>query len=178
MNRLTFTAIVFSTALLHAQVPDSPSSQPQPQSQAPASSGSGSSSGQKKQSSFLGKDVPSFDPGSEILTWDGKNWNINNNRLFAARFEKYLNAPEETTATDKAYQAVINRILNLLAPGNATTENIDAAFRLLPRGSSFDIDARLCDSIADAVYSAWKAQRAQASRPRRPACRGGASIRW
>jgi hypothetical protein len=164
MKRLLITAIVFSTAMLRAQVPDSPSSQPQPQPQQPApasSSGTSSSSGQKKQGSFLGKDVPSFDPGSEILTWDGKNWNINNNRLFAARFEKYLNAPEETTDADKQYRAVITQILNLLAPGNATTQNIDAAFRLLTRGSSFDIDARLCDSIADAVYSAWKAQRAQ-----------------
>src|SRR6185436_12946123 len=56
---------------------------------------------------------------------------------------------------------VIAQILNLLAPGNATTQNIDAAFRLLPRGSSYEIDARLCDALADAVYSAWKAQRAQ-----------------
>jgi hypothetical protein len=166
MKTLIAAAVIFSTATLRAQVPDSPSSQPQPQQQqaAPASSGSSGSnpsSGGKSQGSFLGKDVPSFDPGSEILTWDGKNWNVNNNRLFQARFEKYLNAPEETTATDKEYQQIINQILDLLAPGNATTQNIDAAFRLLPRGSSFDIDARLCDSLADAVYSAWKAQRAQ-----------------
>ena len=58
--------------------------------------------GGQKNGSFLGKDVPSFDPGSEIMTWDGKNWNVNNNRIFQARFEKYLNAPEETTATDRA----------------------------------------------------------------------------
>ena len=40
-------------------------------------------------SSFLGKDVPFFDPGSNIVTWDGKSWNISNNALFQARFEKY-----------------------------------------------------------------------------------------
>ncbi|HYR57533.1 MAG TPA: hypothetical protein VEO95_02840, partial [Chthoniobacteraceae bacterium] len=137
--------------LAAAQVPDAPSPAPAPA--APAAP--------KEQSKFLGKDVPEFDPGTEMLTWDGKTWNVNNNRVFQARFEKYLNAPEETTALDRQYQTIIAQILNLLAPGNATTQNIDAAFRLLPRGSSFDIDARLCDALADAVYSAWKAQRAQ-----------------
>lgn len=156
----TFLGLCVGLSAL-AQVPDAPA--PAPANNAPAQSGvrpGPSGSGQQK-GGFLGKDVPSFDPGSEILTWDGKSWNINNNRVFQARFEKYLNAPEETTATDRQYQQVIAQILNLLAPGNATRQNIDAAFRLLPRGSSFDIDARLCDSLADAVYSAWKAQRAQ-----------------
>jgi hypothetical protein len=86
---------------------------------------------------------------------------VNNNRLFQARFEKYLNAPEETSQEDAQYRAVISEILTRLAPGNASTQNVDLAFRLLTRGSSFDSDARLCDSIADAVYSAWKAMRAQ-----------------
>ncbi len=146
-------------SLLHAQVLEAPSPAPAPAAGAPAKPGA--NGGGQQKGGFLGKDVPSFDPGSEIMTWDGKNWNVNNNRIFQARFEKYLNAPEETTATDQHYQNTIAQILNLLAPGNASGKNIDAAFRLLPRGSSFEIDARLCDSLADAVYSAWKAQRSQ-----------------
>ena len=157
--------LLASTSL--AQVPDAapaPAANgggapaPAARSSGPAQNGGG---GGQKNGSFLGKDVPTFDPGSEILTWDGKNWNVNNNRVFQARFEKYLNAPEETTVVDQQYQRVIATILNLLAPGNATVQNVDAAFRLLPRGSAFEIDARLCDSVADAVYSAWRAQNAQ-----------------
>ena len=113
---------------------------------------------QKQQSSFLGKDVPVFDPGSEIMTWDGKSWNVNNNRLFQARFEKYLNAPEETGDQDKQYQQIVKTILEKLAPDTITTKSVDEAFRLLPRASNYDIDARLCDSLADAIYSAWRAQ--------------------
>ncbi len=146
-------------AMLSAQVPDAPA--PAAPAAPAAQPAAGAPAGGKKTGGFLGKDVPSFDPGTEVMTWDGKNWNVNNNRIFQARFEKYLNAPEETSANDRMYQQVISTILNLLAPGNATTQNIDAAFRYLPQGSRFDMDARLCDGLADAVYAAWKSQRAQ-----------------
>jgi hypothetical protein len=49
---------------------------------------------------FLGRDVPVMDPGSDTSTFDGKLWNMNNNRLFRSRFEKYLNAPAETSEAD------------------------------------------------------------------------------
>jgi tetratricopeptide (TPR) repeat protein len=145
------------SAHLVAQVPDAPA--PAPAAPAPASAPA--KSGESK---FLGKDVPAFDPGSELLTWDGKTWNVNNNRLFQARFEKYLSAPEETAATDRAYQAIINEILFRLSPAAAKAdnrENINTAFRLLPRASTFEIDARLCDAIADSVYTVWRSQRRQ-----------------
>jgi hypothetical protein len=149
------------------QVPDNnPAQAPAPAQQAPApaaSSGGGggggdSAGGAKQQGSILGGDVPIFDPSSEIFTWDGKSWHATDNRLFQARFEKYLNAPEETTAQDTGYQQIIYAVLNDLAPGNATVGHIDEAFRLLSKAGAYDIDARLCDSIADAVYSAWRAQ--------------------
>jgi hypothetical protein len=161
-------ALLITSAAVSAQVLEPPASpapaapapaqapvQAPPAATAPAGKPPGGTS------SFLGGDLPSFDPGSEILSWDGKNWNINNNRFFQARFEKYLNSPEETTAADRQYQAIVNEVLNRLAPGNASTQNVDYAFKLLPQGSRYDADARLCDSLADAVYTVWMAQRQQ-----------------
>ncbi|MBA3962979.1 MAG: hypothetical protein H0X40_13925 [Chthoniobacterales bacterium] len=154
--------IVSLLAAAQAQVPDAAApAQPQPAAQpapaaaqpAPAKSASGSP-GPK----FLGQDVPIFDPGNEIVSWDGHNWNLNNNRVFEARFEKYLNAPEETDAQTKAYQSLLNTILAKLAPEQASTENVDEAFRLLKRAANYEIDAHLCDALADAVYSVWRAQ--------------------
>jgi hypothetical protein len=107
---------------------------------------------------FLGKDIPLFDPSNDIVAWDGHAWNLNNNRIFEARFEKYLNAPEETTAQSQEYQNILRAILEKLSPENGSSRNVDEAFRLLPRGSNYDIDARLCDALADAVYSVWRAQ--------------------
>jgi hypothetical protein len=106
--------------------------------------------------------VPAFDPGSEILQWDGRSWNVNNNRLFQARFEKYLNAPEETTENDRRYQALISEVLMRLAPGYANKANVDYAFGLLFQASNYDGDSRLCAALADAVYTVWLAQRQQA----------------
>ena len=102
-----------------------------------------------------------MDPGSEVMTFNGKNWNVVNNRIFQARFEKYLNAPEATNKEDTEYRAYIDRVLTLLQPGSATQQNVDAAFKLLPYAARYDIDARLCSSLADAVYSVWQAQRNQ-----------------
>jgi len=111
------------------------------------------------ESSFLGKEVPLLDPGSEIIAWNGKSWNTNNNRLFEARFEKFLNSPEATTAGDRGYNRILARIMDLLAPNKITPKSTDEAFQLLPQASQFDMDARLCDAIANQVYAAWLAKR-------------------
>ena len=103
---------------------------------------------------FIGRDIPAFDPGSEVMSYDGKLWNINNNRLVRARFEKYLNAPAATNQADVAYRETIDRILDLLAPGNATKQNINSAFLLLKKASEYKDDANLCRTMSDAIYAA------------------------
>jgi hypothetical protein len=107
---------------------------------------------------FLGRDVPVMDPGSDTSTFDGKLWNMNNNRLFRSRFEKYLNAPAETSEADQQYEATINQILTLLSPGKVTSLNIDSAWKLLPKASEYRSDANLCNSLADVIYSVWLAK--------------------
>lgn len=103
---------------------------------------------------FMGRDVPAFDPGSEVMSYDGKLWNINNNRLFRARFEKFLNASAATDKADVEYRETIDKILELLAPGNARKQNIDAAFALLKKASNYKDDANLCRTMSDAIYAA------------------------
>ena len=125
---------------------------------APAKNGAQSSSNTGG-SSFLGKDVPFLDPGSNIATWDGKNWNINNNAIFEARFEKYLNAPPAVTPPETEYQAILQQIMEKLSPGRITPRSTDEAFQLLAKASRYQEDANLCDSIANQVYSSWLARK-------------------
>ncbi|MGA7391863.1 MAG: hypothetical protein WBW78_04355 [Terrimicrobiaceae bacterium] len=139
--------------------------QPVPPQQAPAGGQNGAANQGAQPnpnaggSSFLGKDVPFFDPGSNIITWDGKSWNINNNALFEARFEKYLNAPPAITPPETDYQALLQQIMDKLSPGRITPRSTDEAFQLLARASRYQQDANLCDSIANQVYSAWLARK-------------------
>lgn len=107
---------------------------------------------------FIGRDVPGFDPGSEVASFDGKIWNINNNRFFRARFEKYLNAPAATSQADVKYRQTIDQILELLSPGNATKQNITQALALLPAASEYKDDANLCRTMADAIHAARNSQ--------------------
>ena len=139
--------------------------QPAPPQQAPAGGQNGAANQGAQPnpnaggSSFLGKDVPFFDPGSNIITWDGKSWNITNNALFEARFEKYLNAPPAITPPETDYQALLQQIMDKLSPGRITPRSTDEAFQLLARASRYQQDANLCDSIANQVYSAWLARK-------------------
>ena len=111
------------------------------------------SSGDKQ---LLGNSVPYFDNGTETFTFDGKSWNINNNRLFAARFEKYLNTPSADSEEDEAYRKVLRDILDALSPH--TGANLPRAVALLQNASQFDQDAFLCESLANAVYRVYLAK--------------------
>ncbi len=116
--------------------------------------GQGASRPPRMNEGFIGRDIPAFDPGSEVVAYDGKLWNINNNRLFRARFEKYLNAPPATGEADVRYRETIDRILDLLSPGKATKANVDQAFSLLKKASEYPDDANLCRTMSDAIHAA------------------------
>jgi hypothetical protein len=166
-RKILFACLVAVSSAL-AQVPDTPVAPAPPPAAPAAGTGNGpvgqppqNGNGNAGKTSPFGQEVPTFDPGTEVLTFNGKNWSVTNNRIFQARFEKFLNAPEATSSDEQQYRAIVDRMLDLLKPGNATQQNVDAAFRLLPYASRFDFDARLCDSLGDAVYSVWQAQRNQ-----------------
>jgi hypothetical protein len=110
------------------------------------------------QSSFLGKDIPILDPGSEVMTWDGKIWNIQDQRVFRARFEKYLNAEEEDGADAKEYRSQFKKMLDLLSPAKMSRENFRKAWAILPQASGYEPDAELCNNLDDAIFGVLLAQ--------------------
>ncbi|MFV0416599.1 MAG: hypothetical protein ACK5NG_09565 [Chthoniobacterales bacterium] len=131
----------------------------QPANNTPSTASNSGQNIKKSKSSLWGNDLPSFNPGTELVTWNGETWSVHNNRVFQARFEKYLNAPESTSEDDKAYNALINEILIQLSPTNITPESTDRAFSLLPQASGFEIDASLSNAIANQVYTSWQSLR-------------------
>ena len=92
------------------------------------------------------KNVVDMKPNTFLSLW--------NNPAFAAQFEKFLSAPAETSEDAKIYRQRIEKIMELLSPGNATKKNQDEAFNLLTKASEFESDANICSTIHDAVYTA------------------------
>ena len=108
---------------------------------------------------FLGTDIPIFNPGTEVFSWDGQNWNINNNRLMRARFEKYLNTPADNSKDDKEYRDVLRKILDTLSPHKRGNNHLQEAVSLLPRASNYRIDSNLCDSLSQAILGVYYGQK-------------------
>ena len=92
------------------------------------------------------KNIVDMKPNTFLAMW--------NNPVFAVQFEKYLSAPAETSEDYTLYTQRLQRIMDLLAPGNATKSNQDEAFNLLTKASQFESDANICTTIHDAVYAA------------------------
>jgi len=92
------------------------------------------------------KNIVDMKPNTFLSMW--------NNPAFAVQFEKYLSAPAETSDDYKVYTQRMQKIMELLAPGNANKANQDEAFNLLPKASEFESDANICTTIHDAVYAA------------------------
>jgi hypothetical protein len=106
--------------------------------------------------------LPGFDNATGIIRFNGQNWDVLNNALVSARFEKFLNTPEELGENEANYRAILNKIIVLLDPSNLTPQTLSDAYRLLNRAASFPGDARLCDSLSNAIYSVWQSKRNQA----------------
>jgi len=122
----------------------------------PAASGGGANS---PLLSALGINQANVDPGNEIVSWNGNNWNISNNRLFESQFEEYLNSPEANTLQVLAYKKTLSSIRDLLSPSKVGAKAVDEAFRQLTLASDLPPDANICKVIANQVYMTWLSQK-------------------
>ena len=114
--------------------------------------------------------MPMGDPGSENVAFNGKLWNISNNRLMRSRFETYLTTPEANGPEDQAYRDLMAQIMELLAPTHkqapdpvtkvqARGPEVMKAFALLPEAGAAKIDGGLCNAVANSIWDVWTAQK-------------------
>lgn len=121
----------------------------------PDQSGPGQANG-----GLLGNEVGIFDPTNDTITWNGKTWSASNNRLVAARFEKYLNEPENDSAAAQEYRETIDEILKTLSPHRDEGPDFLDAVALLPQAATYPGDASMCDSLSNAIYTAILSRKA------------------
>ncbi|MFM2142045.1 MAG: hypothetical protein RLZZ476_589, partial [Verrucomicrobiota bacterium] len=96
--------------------------------------------------------MPMMDPGSENVAFNGKLWNVTNNRLMRSRFETYLTTPEAVSAEDQAYRDLMAQMMQLLAPTNKPGPDPMKAFAMLPEAGTYKIDGGLCNAIANSIW--------------------------
>lgn len=163
MKTFSFVLLIsfFCLALVEAQVLPAPAAGSSQSAPAPAANAHPSNSGGQSSNNnpLLGNALPHVDSGNEMVTWDGKMWQVNNNRLVRSKFEIYLATPEANGAEDQAYRDLIAQIILLLAPTRKGGPDVSSAFAMLPEAGAFKIDAGLCNTMANGVYDVWLAQR-------------------
>ncbi len=114
--------------------------------------------------------MPMADPGSENVSFNGKHWNVTNNRLMRSRFETYLTTPEANGPEDQAYRDLMAQIMELLAPTHkqapdpvtkvqARGPEVMKAFAMLPEAGAARIDGGLCNAVANAIWDVWTSQK-------------------
>jgi hypothetical protein len=114
--------------------------------------------------------MPMTDPGSENVAFNGKLWNVTNNRLMRSRFETYLTTPEANGPEDQAYRDLMAQIMELLAPTHkqapdpvtkvqARGPEVMRAFAMLPEAGAAKIDGGLCNAVANAIWDVWTSQK-------------------
>ncbi|MBE2203881.1 MAG: hypothetical protein IAE94_06065 [Chthoniobacterales bacterium] len=104
-------------------------------------------------------EVPLLDPGSETIFWDGKTWSMGDQRGLQARWEKFLNEPEDEVETYRAYNDQLTEIINVLSASSNAQSSSEAtarAFALLQQASQYRPDAGLCQTISNQVVAAWR----------------------
>ena len=167
--RLLALAVACPLALTHAQVLPGPAPAGAMQPAAPTTTTSnnnynmvpGSAADRQTDTQTGLTNMPMGDPGSENVAFNGKLWNVTNNRLMRSRFETYLTTPEAISAEDQAYRDIMAQMMQLLAPTNKPGPDPMKAFALLPEAGTYKIDGGLCNSIANAIWDVWLSQRKQ-----------------
>jgi 3-methyladenine DNA glycosylase Tag len=96
---------------------------------------------------------------AETVTIGGITIPLGDNRVLRARFEKYLNQPEEDSEAARDYRNTIREILAMMSPYHPGGPDPFGAFRLLPRAAAYPGDAGICSSLAEAIYVSMLARK-------------------
>ncbi len=173
MKRLTFALVLAVLSPASAQVlPGSPGAGAPPANTTSNNNYNmvpGSAADRQTDTQTGLNNMPMADPGSENVSFNGKLWNVTNNRLMRSRFETYLTTPEANGPEDQAYRDLMAQIMELLAPTHKATDPVTKAqirgpevmkaFAMLPEAGAARIDGGLCNAVANAIWDVWTSQK-------------------
>ncbi len=160
---LSLLPLAFSVAL--AQMPssfDASGKSAQAQSGVPQDNGP---QGEPANPQLLGMEIPLLDPSSDTVSYNGAKFDVGNNALVRARFEKYLQQVPDDSEESKRYRARINEILKVTQRSGRTKAVVGSEVLVkvgmgLYELSEYPGDDGQAGALASAIVSALDVQRA------------------
>ncbi len=114
---------------------------------------------------LMGMEIPLLDPSSDTVSYNGGKFDVGNNALLRARFEKYLQQAPDDSSESKRYRERIEEILRMTRKGGRSravvgSEVLVKVGKGLYEISEYPGDDGQSGTLASAIVSALDAQRA------------------
>ena len=169
VNISWFQILVVTCAVAQGYVPsNTQSNKPQAQNSQMGYGFSSPSSGSFESETFQTMAQRAFDPTSDSMDfqegnfqWKGRSFQLANQRVFRARFERFLLA--SPAAESVVYGQILQQVEDLLSVGNLPDyETLAQAWDLLFKASEYDQDGGNASIVANQVFNAWRIRQGDA----------------
>ena len=129
-------------------------------------------SGETPNPQVLGMELPLLDPSSDTMSYNGAKFDVGNNALVRARFEKYLQQNPDDSTEAKRYRKKLNSILKLTQKSARSRSEVGSETLVKIGNGLYDMndypgDGGQAGTLASAIASALSVQYANRDRNRR-----------
>lgn len=131
-------------------------------SNASASSSGGQGNGASPQSemTLFGHSVPFMDPSNNTVHYQGLTFDLANNGLVRARFEKYLNTPPDQDTDYNEYRKLIDRIMREARKSRGFDgSTLVSIGKMLYQATEYETDGDQSGALANAIVNIVYANR-------------------
>ena len=131
-------------------------------------------SGETPNPRILGMEIPLLDPASDTVSYNGAKFDVGNNALVRARFEKYLQQNPDDSTEAKRYRKKLRSILKLTQQSARRRREVGSETLLKIAQGLYEMneyvgDGGISGSLASSMASALAVQYANRSRDRKNA---------
>lgn len=131
-------------------------------------------SGETPNPRILGMEIPLLDPASDTVSYNGAKFDVGNNALVRARFEKYLQQNPDDSTEAKRYRKKLRSILKLTQQSARRRREIGSETLVKIAQGLYEMneyvgDGGISGSLASSMASALAVQYANRSRDRKNA---------
>lgn len=129
-------------------------------------------SGETPNPQVLGMELPLLDPATDTMSYNGAKFDVGNNALVRARFEKYLQQNPDDSTEAKRYRKKLNSLIKLTQKSARSKSEVGSATLVkighgLYEMNDYPGDGGVSGALASAVASAISVQYANRSRNRK-----------